>query len=49
MYLHNILLGLDEGVTEQDVKNAFYSYGEIRSLHHVPKQVCTFITTFVNN
>jgi len=35
--------GLDEGVTEQDVKNAFYSYGEIRSLHHVPKQGVAFV------
>lgn len=36
--------GLDEGVQEQDVKNAFYSYGEIRSLHHVPKQGVAFVT-----
>ena len=30
--------GLDEGVTEQDVKNAFYAYGEIRSITLVAKQ-----------
>jgi len=35
--------GLDETVTEQDIKNAFYSFGEIRSLTVVPKQGCAFI------
>jgi len=35
--------GLDEGVTEQDIKNAFYAYGEIRSITLVAKQGCAFI------
>ena len=30
--------GLDEGVGEQDIKNAFYAYGEIRSITLVAKQ-----------
>ena len=36
--------GLDEGVTEQDIKNAFYAYGEIRSITLVAKQgECTSV------
>jgi len=35
--------GLDEGVSEQDIKNAFYAYGEIRSITLVAKQGCAFI------
>eukprot|EP00092_Neocalanus_flemingeri_P041763 GFUD01045488.1.p1 GENE.GFUD01045488.1~~GFUD01045488.1.p1 ORF type:complete len:393 (-),score=140.32 GFUD01045488.1:170-1348(-) len=35
--------GLDEGVGEQDIKNAFYAYGEIRSITLVGKQGCAFI------
>ena len=31
-------LGLGEGVTDQDVKNSFYAFGEIRSLNLVAKQ-----------
>ena len=30
--------GLEEGVGEQDIKNAFYAYGEIRSMTLVGKQ-----------
>ena len=30
--------GLDEGVGEQDIKNAFYAYGESRSISLVAKQ-----------
>jgi len=35
--------GLDEACTEQDVRNAFYSYGEIRSINTIPKQGCAFV------
>lgn len=41
--------GLDEGVGEQDIKNAFYAYGEIRSITLVAKQgestpkTCAFV------
>ena len=31
--------GLDENVTEADIKNAFYSFGELRNITLVPKQV----------
>jgi hypothetical protein len=31
--------GLDEAVVEQDIRNSFYSFGEIRSITVVPKQV----------
>ena len=33
--------GLDENVTEADIKNAFYSFGELRNITLVPKQVIT--------
>jgi len=36
--------GLGEGVTDQDVKNSFYAFGEIRSLNLVAKQGCAFVT-----
>jgi len=35
--------GLDEAITEQDIRNAFYAYGEIRSINTVPKQGCAFV------
>jgi len=35
--------GLDEAVSEQDIKNAFYAYGEIRSITLVSKQGCAFV------
>ena len=35
---NNDILGLGEGVTDQDVKNSFYAFGEIRSLNLVAKQ-----------
>jgi len=35
--------GLDETVTEQDIKNAFYSFGEIRTITLVAKQGCAFV------
>jgi len=35
--------GLDEHVTEQDIKNSFYAYGEIRSITLVSKQGCAFV------
>merc|ERR1719309_284929 len=35
--------GLDESVTEQDIKNSFYAYGEIRNTTMVPKQGCAFV------
>jgi pre-mRNA-splicing factor RBM22/SLT11 len=36
--------GLDNVVTEKDLKDNFYQYGEIRTIHMVPKQNCAFIT-----
>lgn len=35
--------GLDEAVVEQDIRNAFYAFGEIRSITVVPKQGCAFV------
>jgi len=35
--------GLEEATTEQDLKNAFYCYGEIRSITMVSKQGCCFV------
>jgi len=35
--------GLDEAISEQDVRNSFYAYGEIRSINIVPKQGCAFV------
>jgi len=35
--------GLDESVTEQDIKNSFYAYGEIRHITLVAKQGCAFV------
>jgi len=35
--------GLDETVTEQDIKNSFYSFGELRGITMVPKQGCAFV------
>lgn len=35
--------GLDETVTEQDIKNAFYAFGELRGITMVPKQGCAFV------
>ncbi|EFJ09312.1 hypothetical protein SELMODRAFT_428163 [Selaginella moellendorffii] len=36
--------GLDERVTTEDLKDNFYSYGEIESLRLVPQRACAFIT-----
>ena len=35
--------GLDETITEQDIKNNFYQYGEIRQITMVTKQGCAFV------
>jgi len=35
--------GLDNAISEQDVRNSFYAYGEIRSINIVPKQGCAFV------
>ncbi len=35
--------GLDETITEQDLKNEFYQYGEIRNITVVTKQGCAFV------
>ena len=35
--------GLDESVTDQDIRNSFYAYGEIRQITMVPKQGCAFV------
>lgn len=35
--------GLDENVTEADIKNAFYSFGELRNITVVQKQGCAFV------
>eukprot|EP00747_Dinoflagellata_sp_TGD_P163902 gnl/TRDRNA2_/TRDRNA2_183112_c0_seq1.p1 gnl/TRDRNA2_/TRDRNA2_183112_c0~~gnl/TRDRNA2_/TRDRNA2_183112_c0_seq1.p1 ORF type:complete len:387 (+),score=86.39 gnl/TRDRNA2_/TRDRNA2_183112_c0_seq1:27-1163(+) len=36
--------GLEAGVTEKDVRDQFYVFGEIRSIKIVPKQSCSFVT-----
>jgi pre-mRNA-splicing factor RBM22/SLT11 len=36
--------GLAPGVTDKDVRDQFYIYGEIRSVKVVPKQSCAFVT-----
>ena len=35
--------GLDETITEQDLRDSFYAYGEIRSISVVAKQGCAFV------
>jgi len=35
--------GLDESAAENDIRNAFYSYGEMRNVTIVPKQGCAFV------
>jgi hypothetical protein len=44
--LFDLCSGLDEAVLEQDIRNAFYPYGEIRSITVVPKQVFIIIADF---
>ncbi|XP_062523411.1 pre-mRNA-splicing factor RBM22-like [Corticium candelabrum] len=36
--------GLTDGITEKDLADNFYQYGEIRSITVVPKQNCAFVT-----
>jgi pre-mRNA-splicing factor RBM22/SLT11 len=36
--------GLESGVTDRDVRDKFYVFGEIRSIKVVPKQSCAFVT-----
>ena len=36
--------GLEDVVTEQDLRDHFYQFGEIRSVHVVQKQNCAFVT-----
>lgn len=36
--------GVDEAVTEKDLRDHFYQFGEIRNIHVVPKQKCAFVT-----
>lgn len=36
--------GVDEGITEKDLSDYFYQFGELRSVHLVAKQKCAFIT-----
>jgi len=35
--------GLDETITEEDLRDSFYAYGEIRSISVVTKQGCAFV------
>ncbi|KAH3765814.1 CCCH-type zinc finger family protein [Pelomyxa schiedti] len=35
---------LDPSTTEADIRDAFYSFGEIKSLRLVPAQTCAFVT-----
>merc|ERR1719436_531269 len=36
--------GLVPGVTDKDIRDKFYVFGEIRSIKVVPKQSCAFVT-----
>jgi pre-mRNA-splicing factor RBM22/SLT11 len=36
--------GLDERITEDDIKDFFYAYGEIESIRLVPQRACAFVT-----
>jgi pre-mRNA-splicing factor RBM22/SLT11 len=36
--------GLTEAITEKDLRDNFYQYGEIRSISIIPKQNCAFVT-----
>lgn len=36
--------GLDSSVTEKDVRDKFYVFGEVRSIRMVKKQCCAFVT-----
>jgi len=35
---------LEPGVTEKDIRDQFYVFGEIRSIRMAPKQACAFVT-----
>ena len=35
--------GVTEDITEQDIRDKFYCYGEIRSIRVVPKSSCAFV------
>ncbi|KAL5479201.1 hypothetical protein EMCRGX_G022693 [Ephydatia muelleri] len=36
--------GVDEGISEKDLSDYFYQFGELRSVHLVTRQKCAFIT-----
>jgi len=36
--------GLEADVSEKDIRDKFYVFGEIRSIRRVPKQACAFVT-----
>jgi pre-mRNA-splicing factor RBM22/SLT11 len=36
--------GVNEGISEEDLRGSFYAYGEIREIKLVPKSSCAFIT-----
>jgi pre-mRNA-splicing factor RBM22/SLT11 len=36
--------GLDDRVSEEDLKDQFYGYGEIESIRMVPQRACAFVT-----
>jgi len=36
--------GLESGMSEKDIRDKFYVFGEIRSLRMVPRQCCAFVT-----
>merc|ERR1712020_737547 len=42
--LEDLAMATGEGpITEQDIRNHFYQFGEIRSVSMVPKQACLFV------
>lgn len=36
--------GVDVRITEQDLRDRFYAYGEIESIRMVVRQACAFLT-----
>lgn len=36
--------GVTENITEHDLRDVFYSYGEVKSIKVVPKAMCAFVT-----
>lgn len=36
--------GLEEGVTDKEIRDQFYVHGEVQSIRMVPRQCCAFVT-----